>query len=52
MPARWRIPITAGQQHVPRSGTPQAREEPSKNLDITVVNSFIGDYEWLEFAEH
>jgi hypothetical protein len=29
-----------------------ARDWVSKNLDITVVNSFMGDYEWLEFAEH
>jgi hypothetical protein len=25
MPDRWRMPITAGQQHVPRSGTPHGR---------------------------
>jgi len=29
-----------------------ARDWVSKNLDITIVNSFMGDYEWLEFAEH
>lgn len=27
-----------------------ARDWVSKNVDMTVVNSFIGDYEWLEFA--
>src|SRR3954447_12097316 len=29
-----------------------ARDWVSKNLDITIVNSFMGDYEWLEVAEH
>ncbi len=28
-----------------------AREWVSENVDMTVVNSFMGDYEWLEFAE-
>jgi hypothetical protein len=23
----------------------------AENVDMTVVNSFIGDYEWLEFAQ-
>ena len=27
------------------------REWVAENLDMTVVNSFMGDYEWLEFAE-
>ena len=27
-----------------------AKDWVSKNLEITVVDSFIGDYEWLEFA--
>ena len=27
-----------------------ARDWVSSNVDMTVVNSFIGDYEWLEFA--
>ena len=28
-----------------------AREWVSQNVDMTVVNSFVGDYEWLEFAQ-
>ena len=28
-----------------------AREWVSENVDMTVVNSFVGDYEWLEFAQ-
>jgi hypothetical protein len=28
-----------------------AREWVSENVDMTVVSSFIGDYEWLEFAQ-
>jgi hypothetical protein len=22
-----------------------------ENVDMTVINSFLGDYEWLEFAQ-
>jgi hypothetical protein len=29
-----------------------AREWVLENVDMTVINSFIGDYEWLEFAQH
>jgi hypothetical protein len=28
-----------------------AGEWVSENVDMTVVNSFVGDYEWLEFAQ-
>jgi hypothetical protein len=28
-----------------------ARDWITENVEMTVVNSFIGDYEWLEFAE-
>jgi heme-degrading monooxygenase HmoA len=28
-----------------------ARDWVAKNADMTVVNSFIGDYAWLEFAQ-
>ena len=28
-----------------------AREWVLENVDMTVVNSFVGDYEWLEFAQ-
>ncbi len=28
-----------------------AREWVSENVNMTVVNSFMGDYEWLEFAQ-
>jgi hypothetical protein len=28
-----------------------AREWVSENVDMIVVSSFIGDYEWLEFAQ-
>ena len=27
-----------------------AREWVSENVDMTVVNSFVGDDQWLEFA--
>ena len=29
-----------------------AKEWVSENVDMTVTNSFLGDYEWLEFAQH
>jgi len=28
-----------------------AKRWVSENADVTVVNSFMGDYEWLEFGE-
>jgi hypothetical protein len=28
-----------------------ARQWVAENVDLTVVESFLGDYEWLEFAE-
>jgi hypothetical protein len=28
-----------------------ARQWVAENVDLTVVDSFLGDYEWLEFAE-
>jgi hypothetical protein len=27
-----------------------AKEWVLENVDMTVINSFMGDYEWLEFA--
>jgi hypothetical protein len=28
-----------------------AKEWVLENVDMTVINSFLGDYEWLEFAQ-
>jgi hypothetical protein len=34
-----------------RAADEAAKDWVSKNVDMTVVNNFMGDYDWLEFAE-
>jgi hypothetical protein len=38
-------------EHDAKAADELAREWVSENVDMTVVSSFIGDYEWLEFAQ-
>jgi hypothetical protein len=34
-----------------RAADEVAKEWIAENVDMTVVSSFLGDYEWLEFAQ-